>query len=119
MAQYENLEVWKLSHEFVLDVYKVIEKFPTAERYRLTDQLCRAACSIPMNICEGSGRNTDKDFAHFLYISRGSLYETKYQLLLSRDLGYIDHEDYNTLLKKSDSIGKLLNALIKKLAASY
>lgn len=68
-----------------------------------------------MNICEGTGRGTDKDFARFLIIARGSLYETKYQLILSRDLGYIAYDESGALLDKCDVIGKLINSFFKKL----
>ncbi len=115
MAQYQNLEVWQKSHELVLDVYRITQTFPQEERFRLADQMCRSVSSVPMNICEGTGRNTDKDFNHFLYIARGSLYETKYQLLLSKDLGYISNNEYEELLNKCNSIGRLLNSLIRKI----
>jgi four helix bundle protein len=112
MSKYEDLDVWKLSHELVLDIYKVVDHLPNEEKYRLTDQLCRAVVSIPLNICEGTGRNTKKDFAHFLYIARGSLQETKYLLTLMGDLGYITNKDCSDLTKKCYVVGKLLNSLI-------
>lgn len=115
MAQFQNLTVWKRAHELVLDIYHITKKFPSSERYRLIDQLCRSVSSIPANICEGSGRSTDKDFAHFLTLSRGSLYETKYHLILAKDLGYIDSNEFEALFLKCDTVGKLINSLIKRL----
>jgi four helix bundle protein len=115
MAQFQNLTVWKLAHELVLDIYRITKKFPADEKYRLTDQLCRAASSVPMNISEGTGRNTDKDFAYFLCIARGSLYETQYQLILAKDLGYLEEEEFADLLVKCDNIGRKLNAFIRRL----
>jgi four helix bundle protein len=115
LSKYEDLEVWKKSHELVLEVYRQIDKFPKDERFRLSDQLSRAVTSIPTNICEGTGRSTNRDFLHFLHISRGSLQETKYLLLLSKDLNYITEKEYNILIDKCTLIGKLLNSLIKKI----
>lgn len=116
MSKYENLEVWKEAHELVLSIYKVVDNFPKEEKFRLTDQLYRASSSVAINICEGTGRNTQKDFAHFLYMSRGSLHETSYELLLARDLSYISNEQYEILVKKCDKIGKMLNGLINKIS---
>lgn len=110
-----DLEVWQLAHKLVLDVYKVVEKFPKKEEYRLTSQLLRAVVSIPTNIAEGKGRNTLKDYIHFLIIARGSLEETKYLLYLSKDLGYIDEQEYCTLQEQFNLIGKKLNSLINSL----
>jgi four helix bundle protein len=115
MISFENLTVWKQAHEIVLEIFKITKSFPDYERFRLTNQLCRAASSIPANICEGRGRGTDKDFANFLCIARGSLFETKYYLILAKDLRYIEESDYYSLIQQCDSIGKLLNSFIKKL----
>ncbi len=115
MSKFEDLKVWQLAHELTLDIYKLIDCYPKEERYRLSDQLCRAASSIPMNICEGSGRRTKKDFCHFLYIARGSLQELHYQLILSKDLGLLDQVYYDLLIAKCNMVGKLLNSLIKTL----
>ena len=110
-----DLEVWQLAHKLVLDVYKVVENFPKIEEYRLTSQLLRAVVSIPTNIAEGKGRNTLKDYIHFLTIARGSLEETKYLLYLSKDLCYIDEQEYYTLQEQHSLIGKKLNSLINSL----
>lgn len=118
MSKFENLEVWKLAHELVLEIYRETENFPNEEKFRLTDQICRASSSIAINICEGTGRKTNKDFVHFLYIARGSLQETKYQLILAKDLNYINLEKYNHLLNKCDNVSKLLNGLIKKIGGT-
>ncbi|MDP4095110.1 MAG: four helix bundle protein [Bacillota bacterium] len=115
MSRFEDLEVWKMAHELVIDVYKIIKNFPTDERFRIIDQLSRAVVSIPANIAEGTGRKTKKDFIHFLYVSRGSLQETKYLILLSKNLGYIGNEIYETLIDKCYYVSKLLNGLINKM----
>ena len=110
-----DLEVWQLAHKLVLDVYKAVENFPKKEEYRLISQLLRAVVSIPTNIAEGKGRNTLKDYIHFLIIARGSLEETKYLLYLSKDLNYINIDFYENLNSQSNLIGKKLNALIGSL----
>ena len=112
MSNYEDLAVWQLSHELVLEIYAITKQFPSEEKYRLTDQLCRAVLSIPLNICEGTGRNTKKDFIHFLYIARGSLQETRYILTLAKDLNLINDDGYCHLVGKCNTVGKMLNSLI-------
>lgn len=92
---FKELDVWKKSHAYVLTIYTIIETFPASEKYRISDQLIRASMSIPMNIAEGTGRKTKKDFTHFLIIARGSVEECKYLIQLSNDLGYIKNETYN------------------------
>ena len=110
-----DLEVWQLAHKLVLDVYKAVENFPKKEEYKLTSQLLRAVVSVPTNIAEGKGRNTLKDYIHFLIIARGSLEETKYLIYLSKDLGYIDEQEYCTLQEQLNLVGKKLNSLINSL----
>jgi len=112
---YEELEVYKKAHNFVLETYRVTKTFPKEERYRLIDQLIRAAYSIPSNIAEGNSRNTTKDYINFLYMARGSANEVKYFLLLSKDLKYINEETYSELRNKIEVIIKLLNGLINSL----
>ncbi|MCK4394703.1 four helix bundle protein [Candidatus Bipolaricaulota bacterium] len=114
---FEDLEVWQQAHGLVLDIYKVTHTFPNTERFRLTDQLCRSAASIPANIAEGKGkgRDSNREFLRFLVIARGSLEETKYHLLLAKDLDYLPEADYNNLLDQYNVMGKMLNGLINKI----
>ena len=91
---WKDLMVWQKSHDMVLDIYKLIKDFPKSETYSLVDQIKRAAYSVPANIVEGHSKNTRKDFIRYLYISRVSLEELRYFLLLSKDLGYIAKEKY-------------------------
>lgn len=109
------MEVWQEAHKLAIEVYKLARQFPRGERFRYTDQICRAPTSIPTNVAEGTGRYGKQDFKHFLYIARGSLEETKYLLLLGKDLGFVTQEDYNHLRDRCDSVGKLLNGLINSL----
>jgi four helix bundle protein len=110
---YKELVVWQKSMEFVDWVYAVLKTFPKTECFRLCDQLARAVVSIPSNIAEGNGRNSKSDFARFLSIARGSLYETMTQLEIAKRQGYID--DLTQADEYANSIRKMLNALITKL----
>jgi len=97
-----------------LFVYKeVLPSFPDHERFALANQLKRSAYSIPMNIAESCGRNSDKDFVHFLDVSLGSLNEVSYTLLLAKDLEYLSSELYLTALEKQNIVKAKLIKLIK------
>jgi four helix bundle protein len=109
-----KLIVWQKSHELVLKIYGTTKGFPKDEQFGLISQLRRAAVSIPSNIVEGKARGSNKEYKRFLLMARGSLEEVKYQLLLSRDLGYIDEKTYDEFVKMTDAIGKMLNGLIGK-----
>lgn len=115
MAGYRDLKVWQLSHSLTLDIYKITRTFPPEERYGIISQMRRAAYSVPSNIVEGKSRNTQKEFKHFLHISRGSIDELSYFLLLSKDLGYVTNEDFELLQDRCSHIASMLNNLIKKL----
>lgn len=110
-----NLIVWEKSHELVLKVYEITKDFPLEEQFGLTIQIKRAVVSIPSNIVEGKARGSKKDLKRFLLISRGSLEEVKYQLLLAKDLKYISESNYKEIILITDEVGKTLNGLIKKL----
>lgn len=99
-----------------MKVYKLTHSFPKAEIYALTRQLKRASVSIPSNIAEGFGRQTDKSFNHFLNISRGSLNEIETQLIIAKELGFIQDENlYNDLLFIIEEESKMINAFAKNL----
>jgi len=115
IKSFEDLIVWKKAHNIVLIIYKLLEKFPKEEKYRIIDQIVRAVLSIPTNIAEGFGRFTLKDYVHFLIIARGSIGEVQYLILLSKDLNYINSKEYIDLKKELDEIGKMLNGLINSL----
>lgn len=107
--------VWQKSHQLTLDVYKAIQCFPKEELFGLISQMKRSSASIPTNIAEGCGRNSDKDFCRFLYISFGSANELEYQILLSLDLNFLNKETSKKLIFQIEEIKKMLNALITKL----
>jgi four helix bundle protein len=114
-VNWKGLRVWQESHQLVLRIYKVTAFFPKAEIYGLTDQLKRAAYSIPANIVEGQSRNTTKDYLSFLYNARGSLEEVRYFLLLSKDLNFLNEEIYSDLENRYSLVSKMLNKLIGSL----
>lgn len=115
MKSWKELDVWQKTHALVLRVYEVTAQFPAAERYRLTDQLCRAASSVSANIVEGQSRQTTREYLQFLYNARGSLEETRYHLLLARDLHLLDANVYAELETGYESASKMLNGLIRAL----
>lgn len=110
---FENLKVFQEAHSLVLKIYKISYNSPHHENFALTSQLRRAVSSIAANIVEGNTRNHKKEFIQFLYLSKGSLEETKYHLLLARDLEYLSDKDYNDLHKQTENVGRLLSGLIK------
>ena len=113
MNSYKELSVWQKSIDLVKQVYTLTKTFPKEERYALTDQIKRAVVSIPSNIAEGNGRNSTKDYIHFLNIARGSLYEVSTQIYIANQLGYIADNVYSELSDEIDIIGRMLNKLVK------
>ena len=109
---YTELDVWKSSRELVKNVYLLSDLFPKEELYALTNQVKRCSISIPSNIAEGLGRQSNKETIHFLYISRGSLFELETQLYLAFDLNYISKAQLETILTQVTSCKKLLNGFI-------
>lgn len=102
--QYKNLEIYHLSYKFVLNIYKKTESFPKSEIGNITSQLRRAAVSIPLNIAEGSTRNTKKAFLQFLVYSFGSGKEVEVLLNLSLDLNFLNQNDYDELSQQLDRL---------------
>ncbi|MEZ4852992.1 four helix bundle protein [Flavobacterium sp.] len=89
IKSYKDLLIWQKGISIVKIVYQIVKTFPQDEIYALSNQLKRASVSVPSNIAEGYGRNTDKSFGHFLDISRGSLFELETQLIIAKELGFI------------------------------
>ena len=109
MQNYKELKVWQKSHAFTLKVYEITKSFPKDELYSLTNQLRRAASSVPTNIAEGCGKNSNNELAHFLNISLGSSNETEYFLILSKDLKYLSE---NIFIELEDNINEIKAMLI-------
>ena len=99
---YKDMEIYKLSYDFVFEIYNLTKTFPKSEDNNLTWQMRRAAVSIPINIVEGSTRHSEKAFLNFLTYAYGSVKELEVLLSLSRDLGYIDEKKYSEASKKLD-----------------
>ena len=118
MQNYKNLKVWDKSIDLVAEVYHVTEFFPAAEQYGLVSQIRRCGVSIPSNIAEGAGRQTEKDFNHFLNISKGSSNELETQLIISKRLGFIKEEDFQSCLKWIEEVQKMIAGLQKSLKAN-
>jgi four helix bundle protein len=113
MGDYRQLTVWKRAHSLTMEVYRITRTFPAHERYGLAAQLRRAATSVVSNIAEGSARYSNRDEARFYRVARGSLAELGCQLLLSRDIDYLDAKYWTHLNKECDEVGKMLNGLIR------
>lgn len=117
MGDYKKLAVWEKAHQLALATYKATRDFPKVELYGLTSQMRRAAVSIPSNLAEGSGKNTDAEVARFAHISLGSAKELEYQLLLARDLGYVTDPAYQSLDAEVKQVLRMLSGFIQKLNA--
>jgi len=113
MTTHKDLNVWKKSMNLVVLVYKVTGQFPKEELFGLVSQMRRAAVSIPSNIAEGHGRNSEKELTRFLYISLGSASELETQLLLSKELGFLNNESFNDLSNLNNEVIKMLTSLIR------
>jgi four helix bundle protein len=113
IKSFTDLNAWKFGHLLVLDIYKITKKFPIEERYGLISQMQRAGVSITSNIAEGFSRNTNKDKFQFYCMAHGSLTELQNQLLISRDLKYLDKNNFDLIAQQTIVVGKLINGLKK------
>jgi len=114
MQNFKDLKVWDKAHQLTLSIYKISASFPKEEVYSLTNQLRRASASIPANIAEGCGKNSQADLANFLNISLGSANETEYFLILSKDLDYLTGEQFTILSNNINEVKAMLISLIGK-----
>ena len=101
----------------VLSVYRCTQAFPKIETYGLTSQLRRAAVSVPSNIAEGQARLSTGEFKQFLGNARGSLIEVETQILIARDLGYLDQNQSDCLIRDTAEVGRILNGLLASLSS--
>jgi four helix bundle protein len=115
VRSYRDLAVWKKSMALVLEVYRSTQAFPRMETYGLTSQLRRAAVSIPSNIAEGQARLSTGEFRQFLGNARGSLMEVETQILIASDLGYLEENRTEALLRAAAEVGRMLNGLLNAL----
>ena len=114
IKSFKDLDIYRRGKEIVKDVYKMTDKYPNQETYNVVSQLRRSVLSIPLNIAEGYGRQSKEDFKRFLKISLGSSNEVEALLEISKELGYINEEDYIRMSRENEEIGKMIYAMIEK-----
>ena len=116
IRDHKDLVVWQKSMDLLVEVYRLAKKLPKEETYVLSDQMRRAAVSIPSNIAEGRARSSEKDFLRFLFIARGSRAEVETQLLACVRLHYLEDCDVEAALNLCAEVGRMLNSMIYKLS---
>jgi len=114
-SSFRDLRVWQEAIQLTTEIYKHTAQFPKHEAYGLTQQIRRAAVSVPSNIAEGKGHRSDKEFVHFMFHARGSLLELQTQLEIAKELQYLSAEEIRDLLEVADGVGRALNGLISSL----
>jgi four helix bundle protein len=117
VRNFRDIKAWQKGHELALQAYRFTASFPDSERYGLTSQIRRAAISVPANIAEGCGRNSEADFARFLHIAMGSASELEYLLLVSRDLGFVAANTHNDFERNVVEVKRMLTGFVQKLKA--
>ncbi len=113
IKSFTDLKVWQESHKLSLEIYKITKKFPSDEVYGLSSQMRRCSVSVTSNLAEGFGRSSSKDREHFYVMSDGSLYELKSQLILAKDLRYINKDQFEAIAKITNDAHKLLHGLLR------
>ena len=113
VSTHKDLDVWKKSMDFVTELYKQTASFPKVEIYGLSSQMRRAAVSIPSNIAEGAARKSNKEFIQFLYIALGSSAELDTQLIIAKNLNFLDVTVFEKMNVDQDEISRMLVGLIK------
>jgi len=114
MHNYKELKIWQKAIERSVEIYELIKNFPEIEKYNLSSQMRRSAVSVPSNIAEGAGRNSDKDFLRFLGISLGSCFELHTQIIISNKLKLITDREYKTLDESLDELERMIWGFEKK-----
>jgi four helix bundle protein len=117
MRDFRSLQVWEKAHDLTLAVYRMTTALPKDEIYGLTSQIRRASSSIPANIAEGCGRDSDAELKRFVQIAMGSASELEYHLPLAHDLGYVEREDYTRLERNVTEVKRMLTGFIHRLKA--
>lgn len=114
IQSFTDLNVWQESHRLVILIYRISKNFPKDEMFGLTSQMRRAAVSITSNLAEGFSRESFKEKAQFYSVAHGSLTELENQLLIAKDVAYVNFDDFENLMKQVVVVHKLMNAFIKK-----
>jgi len=115
LNSFTDLEAWKQAHELSLMIYQSTKNFPNEEKFGLVSQMRRAVVSITSNLAEGFGRRNTGEKKQFYAIAQASLMEIQSQLFISKDIGYINHGDFEKILEKSTFVHKLITGLIKSM----
>ncbi len=115
VSHYEELQVWQKAMDLVIEIYRIVKCFPKEETYALSDQMRRAAVSIPSNIAEGQQRQTTKEFKYFLSVAKGSVAELNTQLYICKRLQYLTEAQLQKAFDLADEVGKMLSGLSSKL----
>jgi four helix bundle protein len=118
MYQFEKLEIWQKSVDLIKITYKITDKFPTQEKFSLSSQIQRAIVSVALNIAEGKGGQSDKEFSKFLYFSLRSLHETVAALKIAIELNYLKEEEASIFFDKSEHLGAQIKSFINRLKAN-
>jgi len=116
-SSFRDLRVWQEATTLTAQVYRSTAEFPKSEIYGLAQQMRRAAVSVPSNIAEGKGHRSNKEFVHFLFHARGSLWELQTQVLLAQELRYVSGQEGTGLLTAAEGVSRALNGLITSLSA--
>ncbi len=114
IKDFRDLYTWQEGHKLVIYIYNIIKNFPHEEKFGLGNQLRRAVVSITSNLAEGFGLRTYKEKLHFYFIAQGSLTEVKNQLLICKDVKFIDEDEFNKIYNQANTCHKLLQGLISK-----
>ncbi len=115
MHNYHNLQIWQNSMDVVQDFYEMVAMFPATEKYGLSSQITRAAVSIPSNIAEGAGRNSTKEFSHFIGIAIGSMFELETQVLIAERIGYIGNEQSKRFQTSIHNLQRMTTGFLKNI----
>ena len=117
MRNFKKLQIWQKGFEIAVESFRVVDSFPTSQKFSLAQQVTRAATSIPSNIAEGSSRRSEKDYCRFIEISLGSSFELETQLLIAKAVNFGDINRITNTLNKLDEEQKMLIAFARKLSS--
>jgi four helix bundle protein len=115
LTNYRDVLAWQVGMALVRDVYSAVKKFPSWERYVLSEQMRKAAISIPSNVAEGHGRWDVGDNRKFVRYARGSALELQTQIIIAKDQGYLSEQEFDALIGRANEVGRLINGLLKSL----
>ena len=115
MRDFKKLKIWKQGIDLTKQVYLITKELPKEEKYGIASQMTRAAVSIPSNVAEGGARNSEKEYKRFLEIALGSAFELETQLIICNELGFLEKEDFASLIESISEEQKMISTFIKRL----